>query len=79
MVGFDDTALCTMLTPPLATIRQPLAEMAAEAVRLIDQEQARRGASAGRGVELATSLVVRESTAPPPLEPRQTAGRRRQR
>ncbi|MFI0816370.1 LacI family DNA-binding transcriptional regulator [Streptomyces sp. NPDC021098] len=66
VVGFDDTAVCTLLTPPLTTVRQPLAEMAAEAVRLIDQEHARRGSSAGRGVELATSLVVRESTAPHP-------------
>ena len=78
VVGFDDTAICAMLTPPLTTVRQPLAEMAAEAVRLIDQEQARRGSpagrgspawrgsSAGRGVELATSLVVRQSTAPRP-------------
>ncbi|MFD7503989.1 LacI family DNA-binding transcriptional regulator [Streptomyces sp. NPDC059850] len=66
VVGFDDTAVCAMLTPPLTTVRQPLAEMAAEAVRLIDQEQARRGSTAGRGVELATSLVVRQSTAPRP-------------
>lgn len=72
VVGFDDTVICAMLTPPLTTVRQPLAEMAAEAVRLIDQERARRGSpagrgsSAGRGVELATSLVVRQSTAPRP-------------
>jgi len=66
VVGFDDTAVCAMLTPPLTTVRQPLAEMAAEAVRLIGQEQERRGSSAGRGVELATSLVVRQSTAPRP-------------
>lgn len=75
VVGFDDTAVCAMLTPPLTTVRQPLAEMAAEAVRLIDQEQARRGSSAGRGVELATSLVVRQSTAPRPAH----QDRRRQR
>ncbi|MEO3812227.1 LacI family DNA-binding transcriptional regulator [Sphaerisporangium sp. B11E5] len=65
VVGFDDVPICAMLAPPLTTVRQPLAEMAAEAVRLIVQEQSRRGSASGRRVEIATSLVVRESTAPP--------------
>ncbi|MFE2938008.1 LacI family DNA-binding transcriptional regulator [Streptomyces sp. NPDC059255] len=65
VVGFDDTTICTMLAPPLTTVRQPLAEMAAEGVRLIAQERARPGSSQGRRIELATSLVVRDSTAPP--------------
>lgn len=54
-----------MLAPPLTTVRQPLAEMAAEGVRLIAQEQARPGSSLGRRIELATSLVIRDSTEPP--------------
>jgi DNA-binding LacI/PurR family transcriptional regulator len=65
VVGFDDTAICTMLAPPLTTVRQPLAEMAAEGVRLIAQEQARPGSSLGRRIELATSLVIRDSAEPP--------------
>lgn len=65
VVGFDDTAVGTLLAPPLTTVRQPLAEMAAEAVRLVAREHVRPGASAGRRVELATSLVVRSSAAPP--------------
>ncbi len=65
VVGFDDTVLCAMLAPPLTTVRQPLAEMATEGVRLIAQEHARSGSTAGRRVELATSLVIRQSTAPP--------------
>ncbi|MEU1806998.1 substrate-binding domain-containing protein [Streptomyces sp. NPDC019937] len=44
-VGFDDTAIGAMPTPPLSTVRQPLAEMATEAVRLVDQERARPGTS----------------------------------
>lgn len=63
VVGFDDTAICTMLAPPLTTVRQPLADMAAEAVRLIAQERTRVGSSRGRRVELATTLIVRDSTA----------------
>jgi DNA-binding LacI/PurR family transcriptional regulator len=53
------------MTPPLTTVRQPLARMAAEAVRLL--------LAAGDGtpdppprVELATHLVVRGSTGPAP-------------
>ncbi|MFC9427132.1 LacI family DNA-binding transcriptional regulator [Streptomyces sp. NPDC056987] len=65
VVGFDDTTICTMLAPPLTTVRQPLAEMAAEGVRLIAQERSRPGSSQGRRIELATSLVVRDSTTPP--------------
>jgi DNA-binding LacI/PurR family transcriptional regulator len=65
VVGFDDTAICMMLAPPLTTVRQPLAEMAAEGVRLIAQEQARPGSSLGRRIELATSLVIRDSAEPP--------------
>ena len=62
LVGFDDLPLSTWTSPPLTTVRQPLAEMASTAVRLLlspgelDQD---------RSVELATSLVVRETTARP--------------
>jgi LacI family transcriptional regulator len=63
VVGFDDLALCAWVTPPLTTIRQPLAEMAAMAMRLALSGGPENG-EASR-VELATSLVVRASTAPP--------------
>jgi LacI family transcriptional regulator, galactose operon repressor len=63
VVGFDDIAFSELTTPPLTTVRQPLARMAAEAVRLL--------LDAGDGmpdppprVELATHLVVRGSTGP---------------
>jgi DNA-binding LacI/PurR family transcriptional regulator len=63
VVGFDDIAFSELMTPPLTTVRQPLARMAAEAVRLL--------LDAGDGmpgppprVELATHLVVRGSTGP---------------
>jgi DNA-binding LacI/PurR family transcriptional regulator len=67
VVGFDDIAFCEHMTPQLTTVRQPLGRMAAEAVRLV--------LAAGEGgfatgppprVELATHLVLRESTGPAP-------------
>jgi LacI family transcriptional regulator len=66
VVGFDDIAFCEHMSPQLTTVRQPLARMASEAVRLVlaagdDDDGA--GGPAPR-VELATHLVVRGSTGP---------------
>lgn len=62
IVGFDDLPFARWLPPPLTTIRQPLAQMGAMAaemlMRLIDGR-----ALTSQRVELATELVVRESTA----------------
>ena len=56
VIGFDDLPMARWAWPPLTTIRQPLTEMAATATRIVlgDDTQTR--------VELATSLVVRQST-----------------
>jgi LacI family transcriptional regulator len=63
VVGFDD-AVAAWGTPPLTTIRQPLAAMTAAAFRMLRMDA--DGVSAQpQHVELATTLVVRESTAPP--------------
>jgi LacI family transcriptional regulator len=59
VIGFDDLPMARWAWPPLTTIRQPLTEMAATATRLV------LGQGGERRVELATSLVVRQSTAPP--------------
>jgi DNA-binding LacI/PurR family transcriptional regulator len=63
VVGFDDT-FAGRLAPPLTTVRQPMFEMGVRAgelaIRLLDDEP--------RPVlteSCATTLVVRESTAPP--------------
>ena len=60
VIGFDDLPMARWAWPPLTTIRQPLTEMAATATRLV------LGEGGEKRVELATSLVVRQSTAPPP-------------
>jgi DNA-binding LacI/PurR family transcriptional regulator len=63
LVGFDDLPLSRWTSPPLTTVRQPLAEMAGTAVRLVLAAE-RQESTEGRSVELATSLVVRDTTAP---------------
>lgn len=64
IVGFDDTELARMVTPRLTTVRQPLAELGRTAVNLLARLLDGQRVEALR-VELATRLVVRESTAPP--------------
>lgn len=64
IVGFDDSEHGRIVTPPLTTVRQPLEEMGRIAVslllRLIDGQRLE-----ALRVELATRLVVRDSTGPP--------------
>jgi DNA-binding LacI/PurR family transcriptional regulator len=61
LVGFDDLPLSRWTSPPLTTVRQPLAEMAGTAVRLVLSLEPGEEPEK-RSVELATSLVVRETT-----------------
>jgi DNA-binding LacI/PurR family transcriptional regulator len=65
LVGFDDIPLSRWMSPPLTSVRQPLAEMAATAVRLVLSHGEAASKEDG-SVELATTLVVRESTGAPP-------------
>ena len=64
VVGFDDTQIASIASPPLTTIRQPLTDMGAVALRTA-LRLARRESIDSHHVELATQLVVRSSTAPP--------------
>lgn len=63
VVGFDDTE-ASLVTPALTTVRQPLPEMGRSAVTLLTRLLNSQRAEALR-VELATKLIVRESTGPP--------------
>jgi DNA-binding LacI/PurR family transcriptional regulator len=62
VVGFDDTTHCKIMDPKITTVRQPLAQMAVEALRLIELSRA-GDAGTPRRVELATTFVNRGSTA----------------
>jgi LacI family transcriptional regulator len=67
VAGFDDTPLATTVWPELTTVRQPIAEMAREAVRLlIEQIRGRRGGAPPQVIHklLKFTLVKRDSTAP---------------
>jgi DNA-binding LacI/PurR family transcriptional regulator len=64
VVGFDDLPEARWVTPALTTIRQPLSEMAATALRLLlrlmDGDRPE-----GTRTELSTRLVERASTGAP--------------
>ena len=63
VVGFDDLPEARWSSPPLTTVHQPLTEMGALAartvLRMVDGE-----AIESPRLELATRLVVRDSTGP---------------
>ncbi len=63
LVGFDDLPAARWVSPPLTTVRQPLADMgrvAAEMLGDLIEDVPLRS----QRVELSTELIVRESTAP---------------
>lgn len=64
VVSFDDTLLAKVTAPPLTAIRQPFAEMGRAATQILQRMIAGEQPESHR-IELATHLVVRESTAVP--------------
>ncbi len=64
IVGYDDIPLATWVSPRLTTVHQPLRRMAEEATRLVIKMRD-PGVDTVTRLDLATNLVVRESTAPP--------------
>lgn len=64
VVGYDDLQFTRFAGPPLTTVHQPMTEMAEEATRLVlrlrDEPQLK-----STRLELATSLMIRSSTAAP--------------
>ncbi|HEU0256864.1 MAG TPA: LacI family DNA-binding transcriptional regulator [Microbacteriaceae bacterium] len=65
VVGYDDLRLARWAGPPLTTVRQPLTEMAATAARLLVRLEEEPDLPLNQRIDLATSLVVRQSTAAP--------------
>ncbi|HEX4833984.1 MAG TPA: LacI family DNA-binding transcriptional regulator [Trebonia sp.] len=64
VVGFDDLPVTRWASPPITTVRQPLAEMGSVAAQMLGDLINRKPLPSTR-VELSTELVVRESTAAP--------------
>ncbi|MDT0302566.1 LacI family DNA-binding transcriptional regulator [Streptomonospora wellingtoniae] len=64
VVGYDDLPVARWVGPPLTTVRQPLTEMAEEATRLALM-LSRGQQPPNLRLDLATNLVVRQSTAAP--------------
>ena len=66
VAGFDDTTTATMIWPALTTIRQPIAAMASEAIKLlvrkIDSNTEQRDSDQ---VPLEYELIKRDSVVPP--------------
>ncbi|MGW6060306.1 LacI family DNA-binding transcriptional regulator [Streptomyces sp. NPDC055189] len=61
VVGYDDVPLAQWSSPPLTTVHQPLRQMAEGAAQML--MRLRSEEPVATRLELATSLVVRESTA----------------
>lgn len=67
VVGFDDVPESVWTYPALTTVRQPLAEMSRLAVQMLSAT--RNDGRPARSVEVATDLIIRQSTAPPGHRP----------
>jgi LacI family xylobiose transport system transcriptional regulator len=63
VVGYDDVAVAKWSRPALTTVHQPLRKMAEAAAQML--LRLRAGENTTTRMELATSLVIRKSTAPP--------------
>ncbi len=66
VVGFEDLDIAQLAAPALTTVRQPLHEMGDVATRLVQ----RSGDEPAIRLELATSLIVRDSTGAARSSPR---------
>ena len=64
VVGFDDLPEARWASPPLSTVRQPLAEMGMLAARTVLRLAQGEEIESPR-IELATELIVRDTSAPP--------------
>jgi LacI family transcriptional regulator len=64
IIGFDDLRVARWASPPLTTVRQPLAEMGRAAAQMLGDLVNGVPLRTSR-IELSTELIVRESTAVP--------------
>jgi LacI family transcriptional regulator len=65
VIGFDDTRLAALVRPRLSSVRVPMADVGAAAIRLLVKRIEERDAPT-TCLQLPTTLVVRESSTPKP-------------
>lgn len=63
VAGFDDTPLCTQVTPALTSVRQDCGLRARTAMEKL--MELKTGAAAGSTITLPVQLILRDSTCPP--------------
>ena len=63
VMSFDDTLVAAMASPPLSAVRQPFQQLGHEAMRTLMQLASGKSPATLR-IELATELIMRDSTAP---------------
>ncbi|KKD02356.1 substrate-binding domain-containing protein, partial [Streptomyces sp. WM6386] len=66
VIGFDDIAEASSFLPPLTTVHQDFAEVGRLCVQAVLRKMRHDDASHGTTL-VPTRLMVRESTAPPPV------------
>ncbi|WP_020013499.1 LacI family DNA-binding transcriptional regulator [Promicromonospora sukumoe] len=67
LVSYDDTPLASWANPPLTAVRQPLEEIGRRALLTVQQLHEGKPVDSHH-IEIATTFVVRDSTAPPRAE-----------
>ena len=65
LVGLDDINLAQFANPPLTTVRQEKFAMGQAAAQLLVENLSARVKAAPRKITLPTTLVIRDSVAPP--------------
>lgn len=68
IVGFDDVPLAKQLSPPLTTVKQPIYDIASTAMRVLIEQIIPGSASVRTFIEVPTQLIIRYSTAAPPVD-----------
>jgi LacI family transcriptional regulator len=63
IVAFDEQPWCSLISPPLTTIEQPIAAIAAQAVALLQHRL--NGGAVGAAIHLPSRLIHRSSVGPP--------------
>lgn len=61
IIGFDNISLCTLVSPQLSTVAQPMEKLASEAVKLLINK-INNPRSRNKKIVLESSLIIRKSS-----------------